>query len=128
MVTKLITSVFAVLPLLFVNCTQNVKSTTRQTTEKYRNIEFEMDVVKEPLIPNYTVSIKDFGAVNGGQVLNTKAFADAIDAVTKKGGGKVVIPQEFGLTGPIILKSNWNYMRNRCFNYFFNQQRFISGY
>ncbi|MDB4582395.1 glycoside hydrolase family 28 protein [Draconibacterium sp.] len=106
MVTKLITSVFAVLPLLFVNCTQNVKSTTRQTTEKYRNIEFEMDVVKEPLIPNYTVSIKDFGAVNGGQVLNTKAFADAIDAVTKNGGGKVVIPSGVWLTGPIILKSN----------------------
>ncbi|GEL10317.1 Polygalacturonase [Flavobacterium glycines] len=62
--------------------------------------------VKEPVIPNNSVNIKDFGAVNGGYVLNTKAFADAIDAVSQKGGGKVIIPAGIWLTGPIILKSN----------------------
>ncbi|GIQ61317.1 glycoside hydrolase [Flavobacterium collinsii] len=65
-----------------------------------------MAKVNEPLIPQNTVNLKDFGAVNGGYVLNTKAFADAIDAVFKKGGGKVVIPPGIWLTGPIILKSN----------------------
>jgi polygalacturonase len=77
-----------------------------KSNETYQNIEFKMDKVKEPLIPKNTVNIKDFGAVNGGYVLNTKAFADAIDAVSKKGGGKVVIPPGIWLTGPIILKSN----------------------
>ena len=70
------------------------------------NVEFTMSKINEPVIPNNTVNIKDFGAVNGGYTLNTKAFADAIDAVSKKGGGIVVIPPGIWLTGPIILKSN----------------------
>jgi polygalacturonase len=74
--------------------------------ETYKNIEFKMAKVKEPVIPKNTVNIKDFGAVNGGYILNTKAFADAIEAVSKKGGGKIVIPPGVWLTGPIILKSN----------------------
>jgi polygalacturonase len=69
---------------------------------------FEMPVVTEPVIPDYTVSITDFGAVNDGQTLNTKAIADAIDKVSKSGGGKVIIPRGLWLTGPILLKSNIN--------------------
>lgn len=80
---------------------QNSKS-----NEAYKGIEFKMNKVKEPIIPKNTVNIKDFGAVNGGTVLNSKAFADAIAAVSKKGGGKVIIPAGIWLTGPIILKSN----------------------
>ena len=72
----------------------------------YEKLEFKMPVIQEPVIPENSVSIIDFGAVEGGQVINTKAFADAIDFVTKKGGGKVVIPAGIWLTGPIILKSN----------------------
>ena len=84
-----------------INVAQNSKP-----EETYEGIEFKMAIVKEPIIPNNTVNLKDFGAVNGGYVLNTKAFADAIDAVSKKGGGKVIIPPGIWLTGPIILKSN----------------------
>jgi polygalacturonase len=69
---------------------------------------FTMPVVKEPVIPGNTVTITDFGAVNDGQTLNTRAIADAIEAVSKKGGGKVIIPRGLWLTGPIILKSNIN--------------------
>lgn len=72
----------------------------------YEKLEFKMPVIQEPVIPENSVSILDFGAVEGGQVINTKAFANAIEAVTKKGGGKVVIPAGIWLTGPIILKSN----------------------
>ncbi|KAF2337180.1 glycoside hydrolase family 28 protein [Flavobacterium daemonense] len=72
----------------------------------YSDIEFKMQKVQEPVIPKNKVNIKDFGAVSGGYILNTKAFADAIDAVSKKGGGKVIIPPGIWLTGPIILKSN----------------------
>ncbi len=72
----------------------------------YKNIEFTMPRVREPVIPDRTVSITDFGAQPGGQVLNTRAFADAIDAVSKKGGGKVIVPRGTWLTGPITLKSN----------------------
>jgi len=69
---------------------------------------FNMPTVPEPNIPDNTVRITDFGAVSDGQTLNTNAISDAIDAVSKKGGGKVVIPRGLWLTGPIILKSNIN--------------------
>ncbi|MGL2988045.1 glycoside hydrolase family 28 protein [Flavobacterium sp. RSSA_27] len=85
---------------------QNASATLAKSYDTYENIEFKMDKVKEPVIPDHVVSIVDFGAVNGGKVLNTKAFEDAIDAVSKKGGGKVVIPPGVWLTGPIVLKSN----------------------
>ncbi len=72
----------------------------------YKGIEFEMPKVQEPAIPKNSVSITDFGAKSGGQELCTKAFADAINAVSKKGGGRVVVPRGTWLTGPITLKSN----------------------
>ncbi|KAF2340321.1 glycoside hydrolase family 28 protein [Flavobacterium tistrianum] len=81
----------------------NAQNTSYDT---YANVEFKMPKVNEPVIPANSVNLKDFGAVNGGYVLNTKAFADAINALSKKGGGKLIIPPGIWLTGPIILKSN----------------------
>ncbi len=81
-------------------------SQTTQYPDLYKGIEFQMPKVQEPVIPKNSVSIADFGAKSGGQELCTKAFADAIDAVSKKGGGRVVIPRGTWLTGPITLKSN----------------------
>lgn len=72
----------------------------------YKGIEFEMPRVQEPVIPANSVTITDFGAQSGGQEHCTQAFADAIDAVSKKGGGRVIIPRGIWLTGPITLKSN----------------------
>jgi polygalacturonase len=72
----------------------------------YAGLEFKMAQIKEPLIPSNYVSIIDFGAKSGGTFLCTKAFSDAIDAVSKKGGGRVVVPRGTWLTGPITLKSN----------------------
>jgi len=74
--------------------------------EIYRDIEFEMPQVVEPQIANNTVSIAEFGAVGDGIVLNTESFRKAIEAVTSRGGGTVVIPRGIWLTGPILLKSN----------------------
>ena len=81
---------------------------TNLSPKLYKGLEFEMPVVPEPGFPEYTVSITDFGAVNDGQTLNTKAINDAINDVNVKGGGKVVIPHGLWLTGPIILKNNIN--------------------
>ena len=97
----------AILFILFTaGCNQPVQQNTPEKLIKFEGIEFPMPDMQIPQIPNNTVNITDFGAVNGGQVLNTEAFAKAIDAVSKKGGGKVIIPPGVWLTGPIILKSN----------------------
>lgn len=74
--------------------------------EIYRSVEFDMPQVIEPQIANNSVSITEFGAVGDGVVLNTEAFRKAIEAVTSRGGGTVVIPRGIWLTGPVILKSN----------------------
>lgn len=96
---------YAFLFFLFVGCSGS-REAIQTSLEMYRGVEFEMPLVKEPVIPDFSVKLTDFGAVSGGQELNTKAFADAIDAVSKKGGGRVIIPAGIWLTGPVILKSN----------------------
>ncbi|SHG19268.1 Polygalacturonase [Flavobacterium fluvii] len=106
MKTKTINLLCIALTVVMSSWSNNSVAQNSKSNETYKGIEFKMAIVKEPIIPNNTVNIKDFGAVNGGYVLNTKAFADAIDAVSKKGGGKVIIPPGIWLTGPIILKSN----------------------
>jgi polygalacturonase len=93
-------------PILY-SC-KDIEVGNHSAASLYKNLEFAMPVVTEPGFPAYTVSITDFGAVNDGQTLNTKAILDAISEVAGKGGGKVVIPRGLWLTGPIILKSNIN--------------------
>ena len=61
-----------------------------------------------PKFKKDTVSIVKFGAVPDGYKLNTKNINDAINALSKKGGGVVVVPAGLWLTGPIVIKSNIN--------------------
>ncbi len=49
-------------------------------------------------------NIKDYGAVSGGKISNTSAFAAAIAGASEK-GGKVIVPGGIWLTGPITLLS-----------------------
>ena len=105
---KPLKSTFALLSVvLFSTCALSQSALKIGKTEDlYKGIEFKMSHVQEPVIPSNAVSITDFGAKSGGMDLCTKPFADAIDAVSKKGGGKVIIPRGTWLTGPITLKSN----------------------
>lgn len=73
-----------------------------------RDLPFAMPKVKVPSFPARRVSIVQFGAVSDGYTLNTKAFADAVDACANAGGGTVVVPPGTWLTGPIRLQSNVN--------------------
>jgi polygalacturonase len=106
MITKnhLLKIILPFLVVIFSSCIES--SSGFDQLDFYKNLEFDMPVIEEPIIPDYSVSITDFDAVPGGQVLNTQAFADAIDAVTKQGGGRVTIPAGIWLTGPVILRSN----------------------
>ena len=64
--------------------------------------------VAAPTFKNDTLSITKNGAVNDGLTLNTESINKTIDQVSKNGGGVVLIPRGFWLTGPIELKSNVN--------------------
>ena len=64
-----------------------------------------MQKIKLPDIPACSVCLTDFGGIGDGVFLNTEAFARAIDALTQKGGGRLVVPAGIWRTGPIALQS-----------------------
>jgi polygalacturonase len=71
-------------------------------------LPFPMPAMSAPHFPDNSLSITDFGAVPDGRTMNTRAFAAAIGACVKKGGGVVNVPAGVWLTGPIKLESNIN--------------------
>jgi DNA sulfur modification protein DndE len=69
---------------------------------------YELPKVMEVSFKKDTFNILKYGAKADGITLNTKPIQDAIDACSQSGGGTVLIPKVFWLTGPIVLKSNVN--------------------
>jgi len=67
---------------------------------------FEMPRLERPVFPDRQADIRDYGAVAGGEVKNTAAIAQAIAALDKLGGGRVLVPAGVWLTGPVHLRSN----------------------
>lgn len=74
----------------------------------FENIPFEMEEISAPTFPDYTINIKDFGAIGDGKTLCTSSFSKAINTLSEKGGGKLIVPHGVWFTGPIELKSNVN--------------------
>lgn len=64
--------------------------------------------IEAPVFPKRDFAITRYGAVGDGQKDCTAAFANAIAACNKAGGGRVVVPAGKFLTGPVHLKSNVN--------------------
>ena len=85
----------------------NYKSISNSEIKSYyKNLPFEMEVIKVPVFKRNVVHITEFGAVGDGVTLNTLAFEKAISSIAAKGGGTVIIPEGIWLTGPITLVSN----------------------
>ncbi len=76
--------------------------------DRLQNLPFDMPALTEPVFPDFTVGIPDFGAKGDGMTLNTRAFAEAVSACGRAGGGTVVVPPGTWLTGPIRLESGVN--------------------
>ena len=70
--------------------------------------QWKLPVVLAPKFKKDTINIVKYGAVPDGFTLNTKSINDAIDALSKKGGGVVFVPLGLWLTGPLVLKNNIN--------------------
>jgi DNA sulfur modification protein DndE len=75
------------------------------STDKY---VFELPVVQLPAFRTDTFNITSYGAENDGIFLNSTAINKTIEICSSKGGGTVLVPKGFWLTGPITLKSNVN--------------------
>jgi polygalacturonase len=75
------------------------------TWDSMRNI---LERISAPVFPAKDFVISDFGAVSGGTVECTAAINKAVEACSKAGGGRVVVPVGVFLSGSIVLKSNVN--------------------
>ncbi len=96
-----------VLTLLFVSCT----STTEETYKYaylYEDLPFEMPRVEIPTFPDRQVNVLDYGGNPDGITLNTEAFAKAIQNLSDKGGGTLIVPEGIWCSGPIEFRSNIN--------------------
>lgn len=70
----------------------------------YKDLPVALTEPALPAIPDHTVMLMDFGAVGDGITDNTDAFAKAVAALSKQGGGHLVVPAGIFLTGPVVLK------------------------
>src|SRR6478609_7207091 len=82
-----------------------VEAATDPWTTTYPQI---LSRIKPPVFPNRDFAITKYGAEAGVANDSTLAIANAIDACSKAGGGRVVVPAGEFLTGAINLKSNVN--------------------
>src|SRR5699024_2254094 len=51
---------------------------------------------------------RSFGAIGDGRTLNTESINTAIQACSEKGGGVVLVPSGYWMSGPIVLKNDVN--------------------
>ena len=101
-------SIIIILACIMQACSPSANHHPANCDYLYDNLPFAMPKVEEPVFPNNMENITRHGGVPDGATLNTDAFAKAIDALTKKGGGTLVVPKGLWLTGPIVLQSNIN--------------------
>lgn len=85
----------------------------------------------QPTFPKDTLDIRDFGAKGDGHTLNTTSINEAILSSSKRGGGVVLIPTGYWLSGPIELQSNVNlHLDENAFLQFssdFDQYKIVEG-
>lgn len=83
-----------------------VSASAQDYSDRYAGLEGTMEQPTPVNIPGKTVSLLDYGGNGDGITLNTEPFRKAISALTKAGGGTLVVPQGVYMTGPVTLKSN----------------------
>jgi polygalacturonase len=74
----------------------------------YEDLPFDMPIIEISVFPKYRVNLLDFGGKPDGITLNTEAFEKAMQDLSRKGGGTLVVPKGIWFTGPIVFRSNIN--------------------
>jgi len=67
-----------------------------------------LPAIKQVQFKKDSFNIIRYGAVAGGNILNTKSINAAISDCAANGGGTVLVPAGLWLSGPIVLKNNTN--------------------
>ena len=96
-----------VLSLLAVVAALGLQAQTKYS-HYYKDLPCAVEQVQEIVIPDYTVTLTDFGAVGDGKTDCSEAFAQALKHLKKQGGGHLIVPNGRWLSGPIKLISNFD--------------------
>jgi len=106
------TLLYLITTLFFTGCQATMKNEAPLSANSYDSyytgVPFEMKAIERPRFSDRIVSIDTYGAVGDGITDNTKAINQAIQEMSKQGGGKVVIPAGIWKSGPIQLLDNIN--------------------
>ncbi|MCW1736093.1 glycoside hydrolase family 28 protein [Anaerorudis cellulosivorans] len=102
------TALLLTFALLFISCAGNTNEKGYKYDSLYTDLPFEMPKVMIPEFPDNKVSLLDFGGKPDGITLNTEAFEKAMQSLSEKGGGTLIVPKGVWFTGPIVFKSNIN--------------------
>jgi len=94
--------------ILMIVAANNFAKEGASTEAGWKNVNKILEKIKAPKFADKDFDITKYGAVADGKTLCTKAFVKAIEACSKAGGGRVVVPKGEFLTGAIHLKSNIN--------------------
>lgn len=113
---------------LFLLC--SVQSTQAQTATSPYHWD-NLPEVLQPQFPRDTINIQHFGAKGDARTLNTKSINDAILTASRQGGGVVLIPAGYWMSGPIELQNNVNvHLDDNAFVQFtadFDQYEIVEG-
>lgn len=99
------------LPLLFLACQAQDRSSEQAADTSaviWQEAQAILDNVIPPVFLDQTFNILDYGAKEGSTDKSTSAIQQAIQACTKAGGGKVLVPKGIFNTGAIHLEDNVN--------------------
>ena len=102
--------IFFIIIVAFINSNLNAQENLQDEVNSHlKNLPFQSFSIQLPSFQDRDFNIKDFGAIGDGHTMNSDAFKKTIEACSKAGGGKVIVPPGLWLTGPIELKSNVNF-------------------
>src|SRR5680860_267481 len=73
----------------FLSC--NNQNNTLEITDLV-TVESILKNISEPVIPGFSLNVKDFGAAGDSATNDKLAFDKAIQALNEKGGGKLIVP------------------------------------
>ena len=99
--TRIILALFAILSGSILSAQDRIVVTAPEAPFPFEPLEMFV-------FPQKDFPITKYGAKPGDVKANTAAFAKAMAACNKAGGGRVVVPAGEWLTGPIHFKSNCN--------------------
>ncbi|HUX62114.1 MAG TPA: glycosyl hydrolase family 28-related protein, partial [Ignavibacteriaceae bacterium] len=87
--------------ILMIVAANNFAKEGASTEAGWKNVNKILEKIKAPKFADKDFDITKYGAVADGKTLCTKAFVKAIEACSKAGGGRVVVPKGEFLTGAI---------------------------